>query len=365
MKEFKAKIPKDESSKLSKKNIANIKIKDNDLHFYTNDKSIKELIKEIETIEYEDILKKRLKAFIKKHVISLIAIFIIILLLINQSIAVKEIRFINYNTYDSEVETFVIERLKKVGPFYYLDDTLNNINFKIKSEFYDYEWISVSKKGAYLDVDIKKQKVPRFVDADNGEVGDYVASRDAVIKVYYVKKGIVFIVESQTVNQGDLLVSGNLKYHLNEVEYIKPQAIIIGEVLEYQNIRVKKNITRADRNGKISIKRHLSLFNKKMFSKPPYEEYEEHQQEAINVFDFLKIYNTIYYEVETINIEYNYDDALTYAKSLIRKEFNAGMYEKIIFIELISFIEDKDYYDFKFIVKKHENIALFVPYYQE
>lgn len=364
MKEYKAKIPKEESSKLSRKKITNVKVNNDDVYFYTNDSSIKQLIKEIEAIEYEDILRKRLKAFLKKHLISIISIFIIIILLINQNIAVKEIRFINYNTYDEDVEAFVIERLKKIGPFYYLNDSLNNINFEIKSEFYDYEWISVSKKGAYLDIDIRKQKVPWYEDIDDGIVGDFVASRDAVIKVYYVKKGVVLIVESQTVKQGELLVSGNLKYHLNQVEYIKPQAIIIGEVLEYQNVRVRKHFSRTDRSGEITIKTYFTLFNKKLFSKLPYEQYQEDEVEVFNFLDFIKLKRSIYYQVEEVDIEYNYDDAISYAKSLIRKDFNPGLYEQIIFIELVSFIEDSDYYDFKFIVKKHENIALFVPYNQ-
>ena len=361
MKEYKAKISINDSSKLSGKHIKNIKKKDDELFFYTDDKSIKVLMQEIDNIEYDNIFKKRLMTFLKKHLISLVALFIITLLLINQSIAIREIRFINYNTYDKEVETFLEERLKKIGPFYYLDDSLNNINFDIKSKFYDYEWISVSKNGSFLDVDIKKQHIPGYENEDDGIVGDYIASRDAIIKLYYVKKGIVFVFESQSVKKGDLLVSGNLKYHLNEVEYIKPQAIVIGEVVEYQNIRVKKNQTREQRNGKITIKKHLTLFNGSLFNKKPYDNADEEKFELFNAFDFIKINKSVYYEFETVNITYNYDEALTYAKSLIRKDFNADEYEKIIFIKLVSSIEDSNYYDFEFIIKKQENIAQFVP----
>jgi len=364
MRGIKVKVNAKESSKLSKKNINNIKKKDENLIFYTDESGIKDLISEIENIEYENILKKRIKYFFQKHLITVIALIIIVILLINQSVAITEIRFINYNTYDENVQSFLENKLKKVGPFYYLDDSLNNINFEIKSEFYDYEWISITKNGAYLDVDIKKQKVPGFEDVDDGIVGDYIASRDAIIKAYYVKKGIIFIYESLYVSKGDLLVSGNLKYHLNEIEYIKPQAIIIGEVLEYKSIKVEKNITRTERNGNLIIKNHLSLFNKPVFSKSP-NETETEKKDVLNILDFIKIQKSYYYEVEEVKINYNYDEAFTYAKSLIRKEFPDNDYEKIIFMKLVSYTEDDNYYDFKFIVKKHENIAQFVPYNQE
>lgn len=359
--DYKAKISSNDASKLSNKRIRNIKKIDDYLYFKTDNSGVNQLISELNNIEYENIYKKRIKHTFKKHLISIIFLFVLVGLLFNQSLSINEIRFINYNTYDQEVELFIKDNLKKVGPFYYLNESISDINFTIKSKFYEYEWISVNRNGSYLDVDIRKQSQEDLTDIDDGKVGDIIASRDALIKLYYVKKGVVFIVESQTVKKGDLLVSGNLKYHLNEVEYIKPQAIIIGEVLEYQYVKVKKNNNRKDRTGKVISKNQLSLFNIKFKSKSPYKEFEVETTDVFNLLHLIKIDRYSYYEVENVMINYNYDDSLTYAKSLIRKEFNQKEHEKIIFIELVSFIEDSEYYEFKFIVKKHENIAKFVP----
>src|SRR5690554_5239551 len=124
MKEYRVVVNKDDFLKLGKYNVYNIKRDENYLVFYTDEKSFQIIKNQIEIIDYENVIRKKLKVFFKKNLINLICLFIIVVLLINQSIAVKDIKFIGYNTYDSKVESFLIERLKKVGPFYYLDDTL-------------------------------------------------------------------------------------------------------------------------------------------------------------------------------------------------------------------------------------------------
>jgi len=361
MREYRVVVSKNDFSKLRKHNIYNIKRKADQLIFYTDEKSFKQIQNQIVIIEYENILRKRFKSFFKKNLINLISLFIIVVLLINQSIAVREIKFTGYNTYDEEVESFLLKRLKKVGPFYYLDDSLNNINFDLKSEFYQYEWVSVSKNGSFLEVDIKKLDEFDEFDNNDGPPGDYIAKKDANIQLYHVKQGVLLISQSQSVSKGDVLITGNLKHWVNEVEYIRPHAIVIGEVLEYKNVKVKKERVELFKTGKIESKKYLSLFNHDFNKDSSFDDYHEEEKTIFNFFNFIKVKEKHYYEKENVKITYTKSEALEYAKSLVVKDFNPGKHEKVIFINLLETIEDNNTYYFRFIVKKHENIAEFVP----
>ncbi|HHU55456.1 MAG TPA: hypothetical protein GXZ48_02035, partial [Acholeplasmataceae bacterium] len=288
MKEYKVTISKEDLSKINRKNISHLRKHEDYYTFYTDAESLNKLTQEIENLHYYNVLQHKTKNILKKHLITLISLFILVLLLINQSLSVKEIKFINYNTYDEEVETFLLERLKKRGPFYYLNENLNQINHDLKIKFYNYEWISVSKNGAYLEVDIKKLDKLDEPDIDDKTPGNYVATKDAIIRLYHVKKGVVLIRQSQSVSKGDILITGNLKHWIDGVEYIRPQGIVIGEVLEYQNIKVKKKEVAVIKTGKVKSKNVISLFGYSFKSKSPFVDCEEKEVEVLNLFNFLK-----------------------------------------------------------------------------
>jgi hypothetical protein len=363
MKDFKVEIDAKDISKLSRSDLKNLNQKKNKVSFFTDERNIKELIKKIDDISYQNVLKQKIKNLLSKYIITIISLIIIGLLLINQSQSIKEIKFVNYNTYDPEVETYLYSYLKKVGPFYYLNESLNDINFDLKTKFYDYEWISVNKNGAYLEVKIKKQGEQSYHDVDDGIVGDFVASKDAIIKMYYVKKGVVLIKELQSVSKGDLLITGNRKHLIGQVDYIKPNGVVIGEVLEYQNVQVLKKQEKTQRTGRMIVKTGITAFNSRLNFKVEYDNYEQVSKTTFNMFGAVQIKKNYYYEVHTIQITYSYDQALTYAKSIIRMNFKeSSKYEVIKFIELISDGETDEYFHFRFIVKKHENIAKFVPF---
>ncbi|HEY8444560.1 MAG TPA: sporulation protein YqfD [Bacilli bacterium] len=361
MKEYKVYTSSANLSKINKKNISHLRKNNERISFYTDEKSLKKLLEELEDIEYYNVIHKKVRYILRKHLITIISLFIIVILLINQSISVREIRFINYNTYNEDVEEFLMQKLKKRGPFYYLNDDLNDINHELKTIFYQYEWISVKKNGAYLEVDIKKLDKFDEPDADDGTPGDYFASKDAIIKLYHVKKGVVLIRESQSVSKGDLLITGNLKYWIDGEEYIRPKGIVIGEVLEYQEVKVKKKKELEMKTGKIESKNVISLFGYQFKRSPSFQNYEEKEKVKFNLSNVITFKKMYFYQKDIITITYTKEEAIAYAKSLIEKDFNPGLHEEIKFIELLETIEDKEYYHFRFIVKKYENIAQFVP----
>lgn len=362
MMEYKAIIHKDDVTHLSKRNLKNVTYDQAQLSFHTDEKNLKELMHKIDDIRYYNVLKTRIKLLLQKYLISIISVIIIMLLLINQHISVQEIRFINYDTYDVEVENFIQKYLKKVGPFYYLNTSLNTINHDLQNHFYDYEWIGLNKKGAVLEVKIKKQGEQDYHYIDDGIVGDYIASKDAIVKMYYVKKGVVLVKELQSVSKGDILITGNLKYLIGGEEYIKPNGLVIGETLEYHNIKVKKHEEKTIKTGKLTVKKHFIFFNIKSKDKIPYHDYIKETTSTFKLGSFLKYQIDYYYEVNTVSINYTYEEALQYAKTKIEKDFQkTTKYEMIKFIDLVADEETEEYFMFRFIVKKHENIASFVP----
>lgn len=363
MKEYKATINKKDVSKLSKRQVENISYKNDELSFRTDEKNIKDLIDKIENMKYVNVVKMKIKRLMHKYLISIISLLIICLLLINQNISVREIKFVNYDTYDEEVEAYLHKYLKKVGPFYYLNADLNTVNYDFKNKFYNYEWIGINKKGSVLEIKIKKQGELEYKFQEDGIVGDYVAKKDAIVKMYYVKKGVVLVKELQSVNKGDLLITGNLKHLIGGEEYIKPNGIVIAETLEYQNVTVKKVQEQTLKTGKLITKNRLGFFKINFKDKVKYSQYEKEVKTIFKLGNILKYETNYYYEVNNLKYVYTHDEALEYAKSVIEKEFKTTIkYEMIKYIELLNEDETDENFLFRFIVKKHENIAQFVPY---
>lgn len=359
MKTIKVKIAKDDIAKVSGCEIKNLQRNDGEISFLTNKKSFQSIRDKISEIKYVNILKNKIKYIIKTYMISIISILIIMLLLINQSKSISNIEFINYNTYDSEVEEFIREKCKKIGPFYYLNTPINNINKELKQKFYYYEWISITKKGSIIEVNINKQQNADLIKDEENVKGDLIASQDAIIKMYYVKKGVVLIKEMQAVNAGDVLVTGNLKYHIGQVEYIKADGIVIGETLKYEIVKVEKKITNESRTGRIEVIKKIVFFDQNPNVESHFKDYDVIKEEVFNISSFIKMIRYTIYEKSILIQEYTLEQALAFAKSKIQKDFTPSKYETIKSIQLVRSEETEENFYFKFVVKKYENIAVF------
>lgn len=352
---------KDNFKYLGNKNISNVKVNDDIITFQTNDKSLQSLLKDINELSFINRRKIRILCFIKKYLISIIGILLLIVFLINEQFVIKRVLFVNENTYNQEVVNYLYdEKLDKKLIYYYLNDSIININKQLKQKFYYYEWININKKGNTIQVIIDKQDEKSYIDETSKVVGDIVSSKDGIIRYFFIKKGVNLIKDNQSIKKGDVLVSGNLLINNNEIEYIHPIGIILAEVVETKNIKVKKIEIDNIRTGKIQLDNSIKLFNKN-FKKCKFKEYEE---ESNIIFDYKVIskVKTIYYEINEVVNYYDYDDALKYSYSIIEKEFNDNKIhdkEKILEHFLINYTEDDNYYYFKYMIKKIENISEF------
>ncbi len=351
---------KDDIDKINKKTINNLEINENNINFNTDSKSLQLLLKDVNNIQYYNIKKKKIFSFVKKYFISIIALLILFLLLINNMIIVKKMKFVNENTYDQDVVEYINEKCVNILFFKYLKYNLNALNEEIKNEFYYYEWINIEKKGNCLNIIIDKQDEKSYLNTESSIKGDIIANTQGVVRYYFVKKGVCLIKDNQSINNGDVLVTGNLQYYNNKIDYIHPVAIVLAEVVNREKIKIKKQETKFVRTGKIKLEYFYSINNTKKYK--DYFSTYECVDEIIWQFNNIKKIKRIYYEVEEALNYYTSYNAYLYALSLIDKTFNEQKIhqkERIVNVNLIHNSEDEKYYYYTFLIKKIVNVSEF------
>lgn len=347
---------------LSKAKIKNLKVVEDKLRFECGKEELDVLSKKFE-IEAIEIGKNKLINLLKKHLITIIGCLLICLALINLNHSITHIKFTDPDTYNQEVVDYLNKYLKKVGPFSYLTDNLSNINLDLRKTFYHYEWIGIRKNGSYLYLDIKEITNENY---DNDpRIGSYYAEFDGIVKKYHVEKGVILIQEEQYVAKGEKLISGQIPKYGGSFDYVRAKGYVIAEVLKYNEFRFPKSQNIKQKSGKIIIANELFLFGKKISrNKNNFLEYSKDEREVFNFFNIFKVINVTYYEVKTVNVSLNEEEAINYAKSLVEKEFRKNKvneYEKIIYNDLVKIELDNNMYYVKLITKTYQNIAKFIP----
>lgn len=345
---------------LNKLKIKKLQINDAQVGFYTDKESYLKLKDQIE-IKVQDIHQEKFLIILKKHLITIIGCLLIILALINQSISVVAVRFTYEDTYNPEIVDYLEQYYHKVGPFRYLNDNLTNINYNLRSEFYQYEWIGLRKVGSFLYIDIKQINNPPKVDEQ--APGSYYARYNGIVKKYHIEKGVVVVQEEQYVSKGELLISGKITHYNNEIENTRAIGYVIAEVLQYKDYQIPKYRTDIERTGKIEKINQYSLFGKTIGKKSiTFSHYESAEILNYSILNILQKKTLYAYEIASVSKNYTGDEAILYAKSLVYKEFinqKVNKFEKIIYDNLVKIEEDDEYFYIRLIVKTYQNIAEF------
>ena len=303
--------------------------------------------------------------FIKKYLITIIGLilFIFILSLVNNN--VTEIKFKNDDLYDEEVYKYVCNKLKGNKYKFISNQQINNINENIRSVFYKYQWLSISKVGTIIYIDATLASDDQ-IENSNNQVGGLYSKYDAIIKGYFIKKGLSLIKKDVSVNVGDELISGKIPLYDNKVELIHPEGYVIGEVSEYITKEINKFESNIKRSGKFKKYRNFIFFGKT--NNKEYKDYDNYDIEYKSIFKIDKIFEIqevkIYENIEITN-EYSLEDSKSYAKSLIIDEFNQNkLYdnEKIVDIKYINGYLNNDMYYVTYLIVSLKNISEFIPY---
>ena len=321
----------------------NILIKEDEITFKTDKKSLNILKNKFEYIYFQDILKSKSKNIFLNHFMTIIGMIIFSLFIFILSRTIVKIEFSDEATYNSEVYEKVLNELDSFGPFRFLNNDLKEIDSDLKKTFYHYEWIGIKRKGTILIIDIVSSNL-KDNELENNITGSIYSKTDAIVKRYYVSKGIVKITEDQFVNKGDLLISGEVVHYDNEIENVKANGLVIGEVLKYYDFKIKKEDSFEIRNGNMYYHDYF-FFKEKRIGKEElnFENYEVEIVERFSLLGIIKIKRLYYYEKEIINNKYELDDAINLGKSKIFKEFlnnKINDLENIKYIKLIKNYED-------------------------
>ena len=177
-----------------------------------------------------------------KEVISLykfvIIIFIFsIFLLIFLSNIIFDVKVVHN---DQEMRNFMLNELKEYGitnyKFKKSYQEIEKIKEKILDEYKDIiEWLEIECVGTSYIVRLQNRIIKDEINISNNQ--NVVAKKSAIIKKIIASKGEVVKEINTYVNQGDIIISGNIHLNENIMQTVPAQGVIYGEV--WYNVSVE------------------------------------------------------------------------------------------------------------------------------
>lgn len=320
---------------------------------YGNKKLFNELLKY--ELEYIDQYKIFFRSVFLKRLIMIITFINICMVFFSSSYFIREIRFKNNLYYDVRVYNYVLSKLDKRLFMYTLTEDLNEISRSLRSSFPNYAYIGISKKGSVLEIDIEKIDIKKYNDCLKNKL-PIVSNYNAVIYSISCKEGVVLINLNQSVKQGEVLVTPN-----SDTGYT--DAVILGNLSEYEKVVVKKEVLDYGLTGKISIKYGIKVGNNYLIKfKKLYEEQEIRIVKMVGLFNLIELSKVYYYEKDFYKQIYTYEDAYNYAVSSFYRDlelYRKSNLERINEIVLINYEETDEEFVFYFLVNRIKSIGIY------
>lgn len=360
---FKYKIITSKTNFINKKYQGyNIIENDNQITFYCY--KLSDEIEHDENCLKEKIWKNKFNYIIKEKSIILVGLILIGLSFIASNFLVRDIVFLNESYYNHEVYSDVKKHLNHLGPFYYLDYNINELSKDLREKYYDYAYIGINKKGAKLIIEIEKQEEYEHLKEDE-VIGDLIACKDGKIVGIEVERGVVVVQTSQIISKGDLLVSCNLSYLTNPANLtnlVSAKGNVYASTIEYQKIEISKQ-EKYEYYTRNFEEYYQIIINKKIINKknPAFNSSYTKKQEVFRIGSLFTLNHIAEYEKKEVVVNYSCDEALEVAKEKISKDFEekrVSSFERINYIQLIEISETKENYNFSFLVRTVENIAI-------
>ena len=322
---------------------ANIEVVGESIMFETNKDSL--LYLDSKNIRYmlHDSKNEKIKQVFKNKNGMFIGIFIAIFLVVMNTFRVSEIKVNGEYPINDEVINNIKSNEKKLFTFSFMNLNYEAKGKELRSIFYEYEWISVSKKGSVIYVDVVNSGQTNNKDNDV-VLGDLISKCDAMISSYMVFSGKGIIKENQLVKKGDILIKGEAKGY------------ILGVVYEEINITVMKENKEEVKTGNVNKYNLLNIFGKDIrFNESSYLKKETQEELVFNIPWVLKINKIEEYEKNDIIKVYNKEEAIKKAITLIKTDFEGKKVlndETILRIEPLITTDNNDSFIITFLVKK-------------
>ena len=249
----------------------------------------------------------------------------------------KELR----NLIVNELENYDIKKYKFKKSYNEIqsikDDILNKYQDKI-------EWLEIEEKGTSYIVRVEPRIIP------NNEVSyekqNVVASKSAIIKKIITKSGEVVKNINSYVNQGDIIISGNIYLNEEIKDTVKADGIVYGEV--WYNVKVEypyiySEIKETNNYQDIYV---LKIFDKSFeFTSNKFQD-KKIDEKIILQNNILPIYlvKQKQQELKTISLLLTSEEALDKALEEAVKKMNEGLSddEQIINYKILNFNIEED-----------------------
>lgn len=345
--------------------IYNVKKKENKIIFNCQKDTLKSL-KQLD-IKYE--VEDKISNFINKNKIkisiSLIFLMLILSIYTLNQFLIREISFTNQDYYNYEIYEYVSHNVKKIGPFYFLEDSINEISKNMRQEFYEYAYVGLSKKGSKLLIEVEIQEVPKTIDEKKIQIGEFFAKEDATIIEINLSSGQMVVSHNDVVKKGDLIATSNLQYkdNLYSLDKMVPLVgTIIGKTIRYSDIEIYKQEEIEVFTNRIYQYYTFVTSNKVLFVKEnPFNNSYQKSKQIFKVGDLGICKNTIYERKKEL-VNRTYEEAIELSRVLINQSFELNRTsnsEKIVSLNLISYEENDEKYIFKYLICAYQNIAEF------
>ncbi len=176
-------------------------------------------------------------------------------------------------------------------------------------------WIGIEIKGtkAYITVS-ERVAEPNYININ--EPCDIIALKNAVIDKIHILKGDGIVKDGDTVEKGQLLVTGIIERENSETRYVHSMAKVLARTWyeDIEEINLKQ--TRLIKTGRTSKIYNLVILDKKMIKKEiiPYVDYDKNciERNLLSFGDYifpLKLIITVYTELKPVNLSLTLEEA--------------------------------------------------------
>lgn len=325
----------------------NIKNIDNDnISFNCNKKTLIEILKLEKDVKVTNLYRNFLYNKIFKKAFFWVGLFIILIIFLLNQIFIRTIIFDKNSYVDMDVYDFVMERTNKVGPYYRLKYSINDLSQDLRTKFMYYAYVGLQKKGAKLYIEIIKQDLKEKEDDNALKYGQVISKYNGRIDYIECTSGNVLVKPNEIIKKGDLLITSNINLdNLYSKEKLVPiKGIVIGTITEYRTIKIPKNEIIEIYSGEFESKTYFELFKNKVLNPvSPYEKSFTKEYLAFQFTPFLKVYKRYFYEKNERVVSHTKDEAQNIALKKIYYDFiknKTSEREMICSMVLLKYVEE-------------------------
>lgn len=200
---------------------------------------------------------------------------------------------------------------------------LNQIKNKILKKYpKNLEWLEIEKKGMIYVVRVEERIITDITNDDSK--CNLVAKKSGVIRKINYTKGQELKNVGDYVNEGDILISGSIKFNEEVKNSVCANGEVYAEVWYSSNVKLPLNYTKSKTTGK---KRYNFAVNDKKIFRSRLKNYVAKKKKLFKIFgvNFILLRE---YEVENKSYKYSEEQALVKALELSNEKIKMKLSEK-------------------------------------